>query len=271
VAAGCGTTPASATPGTSGARSATQDVQQPSSASVPAAGKWKLTWSADFSKPGALKKWLFYSGGTGFGHHQLQYYDESNATIDKAGQLVIAADHNGKGHTCWYGRCQYTSARMETINTFSQTYGLFEARIKLPPGSGLWPAFWVEGADVYKVGWPGCGEVDIVESNSKNPYLVTGYAHAPKWGHGALLTVPKPITAGAHTYAVAWTPKGITWYFDGYAYSHVALYKGSPFDHPFFIILNLAVGGGYPGVPTASTPFPAKMIVDWVRVYKQVS
>ncbi len=270
--AACGTTPTVAAPASSPARSTTQDVQLDKPASALPSGNWKLTWSANFSQPGALKrKWLFYTGGTGYGHHQLQYYDESNATVDKAGQLVISADRGSKGHTCWYGKCKYTSVRMETISTFSQTYGLFEARIKFPPGSGLWPAFWLEGTDIYKVGWPASGEVDVEESNSKNPYLITGFAHAPKFGHRAELTVPKPMTSGFHTYGVAWTPKGITWYFDGYAFGHMSLYKGSPFDKPFFIILNLAVGGGYPGSVTSSTPFPAKMVVAWVRVYKKLS
>jgi beta-glucanase (GH16 family) len=250
-------------------RSSTQDVgQAPRAAS---SGKWALTWSADFGKPGALKKWLFYSGGNGFNLRQLQWYDANNATVDSSGQLVITADHGGGANSCWYGSCRYTSARLETINTFTQKYGMFEARIKLPPGRGLWPAFWIEGANVYRVGWPACGEIDIVESSSKNPDLVTAYAHSRRPTHKAELTVSEPITAGFHTYAVTWTPKGVTWYFDGYAYSHMAAYKGWEFDHPFFIILDLAVGGGYAGNPTASTPFPAKMIVDWVRVYRQVS
>lgn len=273
VLAACGTAPASATPPPSGSSarggSTTQDVQQAASTSNTG---WKLTWSSDFAKPGALKKkWLFYSGGTGFGLKQLQWYDESNATVDKAGQLVISADQGGGGNTCWYGACQYTSARMETINTFSQAYGKFEARIKFPPGAGLWPAFWIEGANVYKVGWPACGEVDIVEPNGKNANVVLAYAHSRRTNHHAALTVPQPITSGFNTYSVIWTPKGITWYFDGFPYSHLDAYKGWEFNHPFFIILDLAVGGGYSGPPNSKTPFPAKMIVDWVRVYRPVS
>jgi beta-glucanase (GH16 family) len=274
VLAACSSASAVSTPprsgGTDPGRSTTQvALQAPASAGT---GKWKLTWSSDFGKPGALKKkWLFYSGGTGFGLHQLQWYDAGNATVDKAGQLVITADRGGAGHTCWYGPCQYTSARMETINTFSQKYGEFEARIKFAPGAGLWPAFWIEGANVYKVGWPACGEVDIVEPNGKNANLVLAYAHSRRTNHHASLTVPEPITAGFHTYSVIWTPKGITWYFDGFPYSHLDAYKGWEFNHPFFIILDLAVGGGYSGPPNSKTPFPAKVVVDWVRVYRQVS
>jgi len=229
---------------------------------------WKLTWSADFGQPGAMSKWLYYSGGNGFGLHQLQWYDAGNATVDKSGQLVISADKGGGSNTCWYGACQYTSARMETKNTFSQTYGEFEARIEFPPGTGLWPAFWIEGDNVYQVGWPACGELDIIEPEAQNPYLVAGYAHAKHYRHQSFLTVPQSITAGFHTYGVVWNPQGVTWYFDGHAFSHMASYKGWPFDKPFFIILDLAIGGGYPGKVTAKTPFPAKMTVDWIRVYR---
>jgi beta-glucanase (GH16 family) len=283
--AACGTSSAGAPSASGGSgqphpgRSATQRVGQPGAGDGSGAGvagggaqgpgNWVLSWSADFGKPGALNKWSYYSGGNGFNLKQLQWYDRSNVSVDKSGQLVISADKTGGGNVCWYGPCRYTSARMETIDSFSQTYGEFEARIKLPPGKGLWPAFWIEGADVYQVGWPACGEIDIMEFNGANPNLVTAYAHSPQPTHKAYLTVPKPITDGFNTYGVTWTPKGITWYFNGYAYSHLAAYKGWPFDHPFFIILNLAVGGADPGSPTATTPFPAKMIVDWVRVYRQ--
>jgi beta-glucanase (GH16 family) len=276
--AACATTPATAAradrhgagqhrtdPGGQGASNT------PGPASAGKSAKWVLTWSADFGKPGALGKWLYYSGGDGFNLKQLQWYDASNASVDRKGQLVITADHGANGEKCWYGPCDYSSARMETKNTFSQSYGKFEARIKFPPGRGLWPAFWIEGDNVYQVGWPACGEIDIAEPNGKNPYLLLAYAHAPHVSHRAALTLPEPMTSGFHTYAVVWTPKGITWYFDGYAYSHMSAYKGWPFDHRFFIILDLAVGGGYPGSPNASTPFPAKMIVDWVRVYRHAA
>jgi beta-glucanase (GH16 family) len=282
TAAACGTSAAKA-PGSSTAKSgaqaqhpqAQQASTQPGAASAidPAAGQsgWKLTWSSDFGGADARSKWLYYSGGSGFGLKQLQWYDATNATFKRSGQLVITADKDSNGQTCWYGACQYSSARLETKNTFSQTYGEFEARIKFPAGRGLWPAFWIEGSNVYQVGWPACGEVDIVEPNSKNPYLVSGYAHAPHLRHRGFLTVTKPITAGFHTYGVVWNPHGITWYFDGHRFSHLKSYSGWPFSKPFFIILNLAVGGGYPGNPTAATPFPAKLTVDWVRVYSRTS
>ena len=253
-------------------RASSSAAQTSSSAAAASARHWKLTWSADFNKPGALNKWLYVSGGSaGAGLKQLQWYDTANASVDKSGQLVITADRNTDGKTCWYGPCQYTSTRMNTMNTFTQTYGKFEARIKFPPGAGLWPAFWLEGANVDQVGWPACGEIDVIEPNGKNPYLLEGYAHAPHLRHQAFLTISQPITGGFHTYGVVWNSRGITWYFDGHAYSHQSAYKNWPFDKPFFIIMNLAVGGGYAGSPTGSTPFPAQMIVDWVRVYRHVA
>jgi beta-glucanase (GH16 family) len=254
-----------------GSATQTQPAQASSPAQAASTGHWKLTWSADFNKPGALNKWLYYSGGTGFGGGQLEWYDAANASINDDGQLVITADKGGSENKCWYGPCQYTSARMETKNTFTQTYGEFEARIKFPVATGLWPAFWIEGANVYQVGWPACGEVDIAEINGSSPYLVTGSAHAPhRFKHPGSLVVSQPIDDGFHTYGVVWNPQGITWYFDGREFSHMNAYKGWPFDKPFFIILDLAVGGGYVGRPDASTPFPAQMTVDWVRVYRHV-
>jgi beta-glucanase (GH16 family) len=229
---------------------------------------YALSWSADFAAPGALSKWQFSRGGTGWGLHQLQWYGPGGATVHN-GALVISARRGGGTKTCWYGPCQYTSARLETKQTFSQAYGTFEARIKLPAGQGLWPAFWLEGANVYQVGWPACGEIDVAEPSNRNPYLLQAFAHAPGFHPSALLTVPQPLSAGFHTYAVTWTPRGITWLFDGHAYGHVSAYRGWPFAHRFFIILDLAVGGGYPGSPSAATPFPARMVVDWVRVYRK--
>jgi beta-glucanase (GH16 family) len=240
-------------------------------ATTKAGTHWSLSWAANFSKPGARSKWLYYDGSFGENLHQLQWYDAQNASFTKTG-LVITASKNGHQHECWYGPCKYTSARLETKNTFTQTYGLFEARIKMPPGEGLWPAFWIEGADVYQVGWPTCGEVDIVEPSSKNPYLLQGFAHALHLNYDVDLTLPDSMTSGYHTYGLDWTPKGITWYFDGHAYAHMKAYKGWPFRHRFFVILNLAVGttDAYSGPVNSSTPFPAHMDVAWVRVYRQV-
>ena len=233
--------------------------------------QWKLTWDDEFNKPSSLNKWVYETGGDGWSLKQLQYYDASNAAVDGRGDLVITTSTNGHDQQCWYGPCRYSSARMNTLGAFAQAYGRFEARIKVPVKSGIWPAFWMEGADIGQVGWPRCGEIDIVETNGKNPQLVQGFSHAPNNRHHGYFTLPEPLSAGFHVYRVDWTRKGITWFVDGYAYAHLSAYPGWPFDHPFFFILNVAVGGGWPGAPKSSTEFPAHMVVDWVRVYRKVT
>jgi beta-glucanase (GH16 family) len=230
---------------------------------------WSLTWSDDFTGPSSLRDWTFLSGGSGWGNRELQVYDSANAAVAPGGGLVITAARTGYGRQCWYGPCQYSSARLQTEGTFGQKYGLFEARIKLPAGSGLWPAFWMEGADISKVGWPASGEIDIIEVNNQKPDLVEAFAHGPDENYGAYYKLSSSLGAGYHVYAVDWTPGGITWLVDGHAYGHISAYPGWPFDQPFFLILDLAVGGTWPGSPGAGTRFPAQMDISWVRVYQR--
>ena len=233
--------------------------------------RWQLTWSDEFSGPQSLRKWTFYVGGSTQREAQLEWYDRNNVAISKRGQLVVTASDHGYGHECWYGHCQYTSARMETRGIFSQAYGRFEARIKLPVGQGIWPAFWLEGANVDAVPWPLFGEIDIIEKNGHKPGTVEGFAHGPDRSHDAYLMTGRKLSSGYHIYGVDWTPRGITWFFDGRAYSHLTAYPNWPFDHKFFLIIDLAVGGRWPGPPNASTRFPVHMLVDWVRVYRAVT
>lgn len=230
---------------------------------------WKLRWSENFSTTADLKPWNYVVGGNGFSLKQLQWYDASNATIDR-GNLDITARSGGGGHKCWYGRCMYRSVRMNTLGYFEQTYGRFEARIKLPTGRGLWPAFWMEGANIGRVGWPQAGEIDIIETDGKHPNQVEAYAHAPGHHEDAVTEMSKPLSAGYHVYGVDWTRQGITWFVDGRPYAYMKAYRGWPFNHKFFIILDLAVGGGFPGPPNAETPWPAHLLVDWIRVYREV-
>lgn len=243
--------------------------QAPSSPATPHT-RWRLTWSDNFNGPASLRQWTFETNGFGGYVKQLQWYDRQNATVDGRGHLVITASKGGGGHRCWYGTCRYTSVRMHTMGSFAQTYGRFEARIKLPAGAGLWPAFWMEGADVTQVGWPASGEIDIVEPDNRHPTLVESYSHGSHQGIKNYLTMPAPLSAGYHVYGVDWSTQQITWWIDGYVYAHLKYYPGWPYDHPFFLVLDLAVGGGYPGPPTAQTPFPAHMLVDWIRVYRAV-
>jgi beta-glucanase (GH16 family) len=243
----------------------------PSSAatSLLPAGHWVLTWNDQFKSTRGLRRWWFENANTGGpSEHELQWYDRSNATV-RNGNLVITATKGGGGHTCWNGPCQYSSARMQS--TFSQAYGFFEARIKLAGGHGIWPAFWMQGDNYSHVGLPAAGEIDIVEVNGRQPVdQLSGFVHEQN-GHAIDYydKLPQSIYDGYHVYAVEWTPQRITLFVDGKAYGYLNAYRGWPFDHPFNIILSLAVGGGWPHPPDASTHFPASMYVDWLRVYRR--
>ncbi len=193
------------------------------------------------------------------------------------GNLVITAT-TAAAHTCWYGQCQYTSARLQTKGLFQQAYGRFEARIKVPAGQGLWPAFWMLGDDIDMVGWPQCGEIDIMENIGKEPGTVHGSLHGPGYSGGNPLTASFVLPGGAnfaddfHVFAIEWEPNVVRFYVDTTLYetrtsADVPAGDTWVFDHPFFVLLNVAVGGGWPGDPDGTTVFPQTMLVDYVRVY----
>ncbi|TYB40587.1 family 16 glycosylhydrolase [Micromonospora sp. AP08] len=247
------------------------------------AGPGAVTWSDDFTGPAGAapdgSRWRYDIGGSGWGNNELQYYTNStrNAALDGNGNLVITARReNPAGYSCWYGSCQHTSARLLTNGTFSQAYGRFEARIKIPRGQGLWPAFWMLGNDIATNPWPNSGEIDIMENVGKQPSTVYGTLHGPGYsggnGLGGSTSLPngQALADAFHTYAVDWAPDSITWYLDGVAYSRrTPADAGSNrwvFDHPFFMIMNVAVGGNWPGSPDGSTTFPQTMTIDYVRV-----
>ncbi|MFJ8577957.1 ricin-type beta-trefoil lectin domain protein [Micromonospora sp. NPDC093277] len=248
-----------------------------------AAAPGAVTWSDDFNgAAGAApdaSKWRYDIGGGGWGNNELQYYTSStrNAALDGNGNLVITTRReNPSGYSCWYGTCQYTSARLLTANTFTQAYGRFEARIKIPRGQGIWPAFWMLGNDIASNPWPNSGEIDIMENIGREPSTVHGSLHGPGYSGGNPLTGQTSLPGGQaladafHTYAVDWAPDSITWYLDGVAYSRKTPADAGGnrwvFDHPFFMIMNVAVGGNWPGSPDGSTAFPQTMVVDYVRV-----
>ncbi|MFG1919303.1 family 16 glycosylhydrolase [Micromonospora sp. NPDC048898] len=237
-----------------------------------------ISWQDEFNSPAGTpvdqKKWRFDIGGSGWGNNERQYYTNStsNAVHDGQGNLVITARRdNPANYQCHYGRCEYTSARLLSAATFTQTYGRFEARIKIPRGQGIWPAFWMLGTGG---GWPDAGEIDIMENIGREPNTVYGTVHGPGYSGGGGITgsrtIGAPLADGFHTYRVDWEPNVITWYLDGVQYHRVdpARLGGSRwvFDHPFFMILNVAVGGNWPGYPDGSTQFPQQMLVDYVRV-----
>jgi beta-glucanase (GH16 family) len=249
----------------------------------PPAAKWTLVWSDDFSGPDGSApdpvKWTYDLGGKGWGNQELESYTNrpENARIEK-GNLVITARKETYTGADGITR-EYTSARLKTQGLFAQTYGRFEARIKIPREQGMWPAFWMLGTNIPSVGWPKCGEIDIMENVGKEPGKIHGSLHGPSTsGRTSDLTSIFTLPAGLnfaddfHLYAVEWEPGIVRFYVDSNLYatftsSHWPVGGTWVFDHPFFIILNLAVGGDWPGSPDASTKFPQTMLVDYVRVY----
>jgi beta-glucanase (GH16 family) len=251
------------------------------------AQRWQLAWSDEFKGVGGARpdarKWTAEVGGWGWGNKELEHYtaEAKNASLDGRGALVIRAlrETLGPEFKCWYGPCRYTSARLITKNKFAQAYGRFEARIKLPYGQGIWPAFWLLGEDIGTVGWPACGEIDIMENIGREPGIVHGTIHGPGFTGASGIGAPFTLSGGRrfsdayHTFAIEWEPQVIRWYVDDQLYATRTPRDLPPgakwvYDNPFFIILNLAVGGAWPGNPDRTTAFPQTMLVDYVRVYK---
>ena len=229
---------------------------------------WNLVWSDEFNGPEGAQadpsKWVMETGGGGWGNDELEYYtNRPQNSFMHDGNLVIkvlAEKYTGADGVSR----NYTSARLKTQGKFSQTYGRFEARIKIPKGQGLWPAFWMLGEDIEKVQWPMCGEIDIMENIGKEPAIVHGTIHGPGYSGehaiGGPFSLPSEqrFAEDYHVYAVEWEPEAIRFYVDDHLYETRTpgdLPKGSKwvYDHPFFILLNVAVGGGWPGNPDATS------------------
>ncbi|MFH8755784.1 lectin [Streptomyces atroolivaceus] len=251
-------------------------------ATTAAAAPAAVTFSDEFNGPAGSGvdggKWQTETGDN-VNNHERQYYTAGNrnAALDGQGNLVITARKENPGnYQCWYGRCEYTSARLNTAGKFTTTYGRVEARMKIPRGQGIWPAFWMLGNDIGQVGWPNSGEIDIMENVGFEPGTVHGTLHGPGYsgsgGIGAGYSLPggQAFADAFHTFAVDWSPNAITWSVDGTVYQRRTPAdlggKQWVFDKPFFIILNLAVGGYWPGDPDGSTVLPQQLLVDYVRV-----
>ncbi|MFJ3671213.1 family 16 glycosylhydrolase [Streptomyces sp. NPDC090106] len=248
-------------------------------------GGWRLSWSDEFGgaegTPPDPARWVHDVGGEPqWGNEEWQYYTErpSNAALDGRGHLSLTARRErlpGMAD-CAYGTCDITSARLTTKGLFAQRYGRFEARIKVPQGSATLPAFWMMGADDDTNSWPANGEIDVMEVVGGEPATVHGTLHGPGYadegagGHEEL-TGGEILADGFHTYGVEWTGKQVTWTLDGRAYHRERPRPGRSwvFDHEFYLLLNLAVGGVWPGPVTDETTLPARMSVDWVRVYSR--
>jgi beta-glucanase (GH16 family) len=245
---------------------------------------WNLVWRDEFDGPNGSgvdsTKWVTETGGSGWGNNELEYYTHRllNAHIEN-GALVIKALQETYTGPDGVTR-NYTSARLKTQGKFSLTYGRIEARLKIPYGLGMWPAFWMLGTDIGQVGWPACGEMDIMENIGREPSMVHGTIHGPGYSGGNGLGGSYSLSNGRrladdfHTFAIEWEPNVIRFYVDGLLYktrtpADLPANSSWVFAHPFFILLNVAVGGSWPGNPDASTVFPQTMTVDYVRVYQR--
>lgn len=255
------------------------------SASSAQAQKRTLVWADEFNGvAGAIPdaaKWDYDigTGANGWGNNELQYYTDrpQNAALDGQGNLVITALKESFTGPNGVTR-QYTSARLVTRGKFTTTYGRIEARLKVPFGQGIWPAFWLLGENITTVGWPSCGEIDVMENIGREPATVHGSLHGPGYSGGnpltGVVTLPngQRFTDDFHTFAVEWEPRTIRFFVDDQLYqtrraSELNANQRWVFDHPFYLLLNLAVGGNWPGNPDATTTFPQVLTVDYVRVY----
>jgi beta-glucanase (GH16 family) len=261
---------------------------RPESTPIGPPAQWALAWADEFdgaagSAPDATK-WRLETGtgpkGDGWGNDELETYTarSENVSLDGAGHLVITARNEAVD-----GR-SYTSARLTTQTLLTQKYGRLEARIQLPAGKGLWPAFWLLGANIDKVTWPTCGEIDVLELRGHEPATVISSLHGPEYsGSGAIskkFTLPTgTFDQDFHLFRVEWDPAQISFSVDDQIFQSVSAHnvigggRTWVYDSPFFVILNLAVGGSFltaAGQPDSNTLFPSSMTVDYVRSYTRV-
>jgi len=244
---------------------------------------WVVVWEDDFDAPAGVgvdpTRWThdLGRGDNGWGNAELQTYTDRPANVAHTGDGHLAITAIRESH----GGADYTSARIKTQGLFTTTYGRVEARLKLPSGAGLWPAFWMLGENIATVGWPACGEIDIMEYRGQAPDIVHGSLHGPGYFAGSPLTGAFFLPPGQrfdedfHVFAVEWDPGRVAFYVDDQLY-HLATSAQVPaggrwvFDRPFFLILNVAVGGTFVGPPNEATTFPQTMLVDYVRVLARV-
>lgn len=242
---------------------------------------WHLIWSDEFTgeigSPPDVNTWTPAIGGDGWGNQELQYYTNHNAYQDGHSHLVIEVRQEPLSpYHGWYGDCPYTSARLITKDKFTLTYGRVEAYIQFPSGQGIWPGFWMLGNDIDTVGWPDNGEIDIVEHIGREPTTIHATVHGPNNADGisgAYSLAAGRFADGYHRFAVDWTPQQIVFWVDGIPYFKVTKsmveQRGKwVYDHPFYLLLNVAVGGTWPGNPDSSSTYPQRLLVDYIRVYQ---
>jgi len=238
-----------------------------------------LEWSDEFNgEEGSLPdetKWTYDigTGQNGWGNGELQRYTNNpeNVSLDGKGNLVISAIKNTDG--------SYTSARIKTEGKFTKKFGRIEARIKTPSGQGVWPAFWMLGEDIDEIGWPQCGEIDIMEQKGQQPFITYGSLHGPGYSGGNAITNSFRLEEGRfdtefYKYAVEWGTDYVDFFLNDNLYKRVL---SSDFDvtgewvynKPFFLLINVAVGGTFAGFPNENTSFPVSMYIDYIRVYTE--
>lgn len=245
-------------------------------------------WSDEFNGPaGASINSAYWRYDTadgcpnvcGWGNNEREYYrtGAENIALDGNGNLAIVARVATDSLSCYYGRCLYTSAKIKTQDKVSILPGRVEARIKLPTGQGLWPAFWMLGENIGRVGWPACGELDILENKGSQPTMTSSAVHGPGYsGNTPFAHVTTGTPTEFHIYAVEWDSQSIRYYVDNALHFTVSRGQVQPygtwvFDQAFFVVLNLAVGGNFDGNPQSDAIFPATMLVDYVRVYRKTA
>ena len=239
-------------------------------------GNWNIVWSDEFNGTTINPKvWTYDTGGGGWGNSELEYYTSRSVnSYESGGYLHLVAQKES------YDGANYTSARLKTQGLFSWQYGRFEWRAQLPAGAGFWPALWLLGTNITSISWPGCGEIDVVENNGANLSVEQGSLHSGSDETGYYNFLNGDSVTNFHTYTFDWATNAVLYYVDGHLYQTQTGWGSSttnaypfPFNQPFFLILNIAVGGNYLGNPSTNTinasSFPGEMKVDYVRIYSQ--
>lgn len=238
-------------------------------------GNMNIVWNDEFDGT-AIKTniWTYDTGGGGWGNNELEYYTSrtNNAYVANGLLHIVARAEN-------YGGSSYTSARMKSQGLFSWKYGRIEWRAQLPAGTGFWPALWMLGTNITTIGWPGCGEIDVMENKGSDSTMAQGSIHSGTDATAIYNFTDGGATTNFHTYTLDWTTNAILFYVDGHLYETQTSWGSSttnaypfPFNQPFFLIMNMAIGGNYLGNPTTSainvgTTFPGEVLVDYVRIY----
>jgi len=250
---------------------------------------WVQVWGDEFDGPAGTgvdtARWRYDTGDgcpgvCGWGNNEKEFYtsDTANIALNGQGQLAITARGATDSIPCYYGRCRYTSGKLTTNGKMFADQGRVEARIKLASGQGLWPAFWMLGKNIGTVGWPTCGELDIMENHGSDPTSMSSAVHGPGYsGNTPFVHVNRFASGGVtdfHVYAVEWDSVSIRFFVDGtqhylVARGSVQQYGNWVYNQQFFMILNLAVGGNFDHDPQSAAIFPATMLVDYVRVFKK--